>query len=126
LLLPDPLDGNFFVVNGNATISQIGGSSTVEGTVITLTFTNPPPLLVHSSNIGLLGGVNYQTAVGDLMTFIKRASGVWQELYRQVAGATSGKFWRGDGTWQIAYPVTTKGDIYTFGTSIARLPVDGR
>ena len=122
LILPDPLDGNFFSVAGNATFSQIGGSSTVEGTIITLLFNSPAPLITNGTNIALLGGVDYQTVAGDKLTFIKRGAGVWHELHRQVSGATSSKFWRGDGTWQ-PFPVTTKGDIFTFSSVLARLAV---
>jgi len=66
-------DGNYFSVNGSATINGIAAAP--QGTVMTLLFTGSP-VLVHSSVLQL-GGFNIQAQPNMLLDFISDGGGVW-------------------------------------------------
>lgn len=78
-------DGNYFEVNGTASIAAISGRSA--GERILLRF-NAPLTLVHSGNLILAGSQNATVSTSDMYEFVSEGSGVWREVSR-TAGVTS-------------------------------------
>jgi hypothetical protein len=97
--LPNPLDASFYQVTGTTTITGFTAAGADAGTVLVFKFTGALQLTHNSTSFILQGATNATTAADDIYCFLYLGSGNWKELWRNVSGATSSKFWRGDGTW---------------------------
>lgn len=77
-------DGNKFDINGNTTITGIGGK--IIGAEVTLHFTGTPTL-THSAALDLPTGANITAAAGDVVTFYQYGVNQWRcKAYTRADG----------------------------------------
>ena len=86
--LPLMSDGNYFDVTGSTTITSMDDLG-ADGTIVTLHFDAAPLLTHHATNLILPGGINYQAAAGDEITFVNYSTGDYRCIgYSLASGET--------------------------------------
>lgn len=105
------IQGNAFDVTGTTAITSIASKGV--GSRITLQFDAALTLTHHATNLILPGGVNIQTAAGDIAEFYEYSSGDWRLINYQSAWGN---------TWYTQYIDFTNGDADDTGTWTFDLP----
>lgn len=81
--LPNPMDGDYFKVNGNSGISGLTTTGVGIGAEVVLEFTGTPAL-THSSTFQLLDANNVTVTAGAVFAFVLKPSGAWVETWRTM------------------------------------------